>query len=423
MKAIYSGLLVALLVGVASCESVLDVDAPSRIPADQLEIPANAQLLVNGAIGDFECAFGAYVVLGGLIGEELIDALQTADRFPYDRRDHQASDRRYSVFGCEALGVYTPLQTARASADNILRLLQGWTDAEVPNRTLLIATAAAYSGYSLLLLGEGFCSTAVSTINADRSITYGGEITRDSAFRLAEARFTEAITAAQTAGNTDIEQLARIGRARARLNQAQYADAGSDAALVPPAYVHTMSADTNSSRRENRVWAQNASANFATSVGEPYRTYGTGGDPRVAVLQSSPVRTSVTGVVHWYQTKYAIRSSAIPLASGIEARLIYTESLIEAGQLAAAVDSINVFRARGNQPAFSSTDPVAIRAELADQRRRELFLTGHHLGDVIRYNLTLAPAAGTAYHGSGTYGSQICLRLPDVERNNNPEIP
>lgn len=60
---------------------------------------------------------------------------------------------------------------------------------------------------------------------------------------------------------------------------------------------------------------------------------------------------------------------------------------------------------------------------MVDQRRRELFLDGHHLGDVIRYGIVLAPAAGTAYHGSGNYGSQVCMPLPDIERLNNPNIP
>ncbi|MGH7699401.1 MAG: RagB/SusD family nutrient uptake outer membrane protein [Gemmatimonadales bacterium] len=418
MKAIYTGLLVALLT--AACEGVLDVPSPSRIPAEDLEAPANAQLLVNGAIADFDCAFGAYVVLGGLVGEELIDALQTADRFPYDRRTHQGSDRRYSVFGCEALGVYTPLQTARASAENVLRLLQEWTDAEVPNRTSLIATASAYSGYGLLLLGEGFCSAAVSTINPDRTITYGGEITRDSLFALAELRLTDAIGAAQAASNTDIERMSLVGRARARLNLGRFAQANADAALVPDGYVHDMTASNINGRRENRVWAQNAVANFATSVGEPYRSYSTAGDPRVPLVQTT--RVSVTGVEHWYQTKY-LSGASIRIASAIEARLIYTEGLIAAGQLAEAVDSLNVFRARGNQAPFVSVDSATIHAELVDQRRRELFLTGHHLGDIIRYGITLSPAAGTPYHGSGEYGSQVCFPLPDIERNNNPNIP
>jgi hypothetical protein len=64
-----------------------------------------------------------------------------------------------------------------------------------------------------------------------------------------------------------------------------------------------------------------------------------------------------------------------------------------------------------------------LKDALIDQRRRELFLEGQHLGDLIRYDITPVPAAGTPYHGSGTYGNQLCMPLPAVERLNNPAIP
>jgi hypothetical protein len=37
--------------------------------------------------------------------------------------------------------------------------------------------------------------------------------------------------------------------------------------------------------------------------------------------------------------------------------------------------------------------------------------------------VAFAPAAGTAYPGGATYGTQTCFPLPDVERINNPNIP
>jgi hypothetical protein len=425
-KGIIGGFVVAAaLLGSASCEGLLDVDTPSRIPAEELETPGNAGLLVTGAVADFECAFGAYAVLGGLIGEELIDATQTADRFPYDRRDMQSSDRRYSAFGCEALGVYTPLQTARASAENVIRLLNGWTDAEVPNRQFLIAKASAYAGYSLQLLGESFCSMAVSTINADRSVNYGGEIIPDSVFRLADARFSDAITVAQalpvSAATTEVLNMALVGRARARQSLSDWTGATADAAVVPPAFVKTVTASATSGRRENRVWSQNITTN-ATSVGEPYRQMDRDGDPRVALDSTTVV--SVTGIRIWRASgRYPTAGSSFSLATGNEARLILAEGEWQAGNYAAARDSLNFFRARGGQTALITVDPDTLLVEVVDQRRRELFLDGHHLGDVIRYGIVLAPPAGTAYHGSGNYGSQVCLPLPDVERLNNPNIP
>ena len=97
----YSTILVlGFLAAAAGCDlfnNALEVQNPSNIPASGLETPGNAQLLVNGAVADFECAAGAYVVMGGLITDELLDATQTADRFPYDRRTMASSDRRYAV--------------------------------------------------------------------------------------------------------------------------------------------------------------------------------------------------------------------------------------------------------------------------------------------------------------------------------------
>lgn len=403
----------------------LEVEPASRIPAAQLERPENALLLSTGAIGDFECAFNAYTAQGGLIGEEFIYAQQTASRTPYDRRNTTKDDSDYATNTCTATGVYTPVQTARQSNENLLALLKTWTDAEVsagagaPSRTNLMATAAAYAGYSYILLGEGFCTMAISTVNIDKSLTYGGEIQRDSVFKLAIARFSEAITYATTANNTDIRTMAYLGRARAKLNIADYAGARADAAQVPSGYAKMVSASEAAANRTNRVWAENSLNNTQLSVGEPYRSMG---DTRVPVVQASRP-PSATGIAHYYQTKYPTGSTPLPLATYDEARLIIAEAEIRAGNLAAAVILINASRARGGQPAY--TGPItqaALLAELIDQRRRELFAESHHLGDVIRYGIVLQPAAGTPYHFGGTYANQICLPLPAAERLNNPLI-
>ena len=39
-----------------------------------------------------------------------------------------------------------------------------------------------------------------------------------------------------------------------------------------------------------------------------------------------------------------------------------------------------------------------------------------------RAALPLVPAAGTAYLQGGVYGATVCLPVPDIERNNNPNI-
>ena len=421
--------VLALLVVPSACETLRDpltVEPASRIPASSAEISVNAQLLSDGAIADFECAFGAYTALGGTVGEEFIYAQQTASRTPYDRRNTSKDDTDYAINACtNNLGTYTPLQVARASNENLIRLLNSWSDEEVaagpgqPNRTNLIAIASAYAGYSFVLLGEGFCTMAISYLNPDNTITYGGEITRDSVFRLAIARFSEAITAATTSNNTSIRTMAYLGRARAKLNIGDYAGAKLDAQQVNPGYLRTVSAtDGANTRRQNRVFNENSANNRSLSVGAPYRTMS---DLRVPVTATALV--SATGITHYFQTKYASIGAPFPLATYEEAQLIIAEADIRTPAFLTALPIINASRTRGGQSVpFTGTTQAEYLAELIDQRRRELFAESHHLGDLIRYNITPTPLAGTNYHFGGTYGNQICLPLPAAERLNNPRI-
>jgi hypothetical protein len=411
----------------AGCKTsdYLNVESPSRIPAGSLESSANAQLLLNGAIADFECALGGYIVAGGLIGEELEDATQTSDRYPYDQRVLTSGAIRYQTSTCQGIGTYSPLQSARVSAGNIRRLLEGWTDQEVPDRQRLLAVAAAYEGYSQLLLGEGFCSAAFSHFEPDGTITYGTEITSAQAIDSAIARFTQSITTAQAVGATadSIRYMALVGRARAKLDRGDVAGARADAVLVPASYAKVASASLTSSRRQNRIWSDNGVAgggsfNTGSSVGVYYRTLN---DPRVPV-QNTGQLASGTKVPIWVQTKYPLGSSPTPIASGKEAQLIVAEADITANP-ANALAIINSFRAQGNEtPLLPTATATELKNALIEERRRALFLEGQHLGDLIRYSLPLVPAAGAAYPGGGTYGSQRCMPLPDVEKLNNPAI-
>jgi hypothetical protein len=420
---------IVIAAGVASaCEDALRVESPGRIPAAPLENPASAALLVNGAVTDFECAFGAFVVVGGLVGDELDDYTQTADRWPYDRRDVQSRDRRYATQACEFVGVYTPLQAARVTANNSRRLLEGWTDAEVPNRQLLIATAAAYEAWSILLLGEGFCTTVLSIVEG-QEFNYGEEITRQQALAEAETRFTQAIdVAAQVGASADnIRRMALLGRARTRLDLNNTTGARSDAAAVPADFVFNVTTSGISPRRQNRVYNESNNLGVSASVGAVYRAMN---DPRVPYVNLN--RPNALGVPAIAQLKYASNATPIPLATGDEAQLIIAE--VDAANAATAPNAvaiINTFRARGSQGVYAGgLDAASLRAEVIDQRRRELFLEGTHLGDIVRYGLTLTPATGSTYPAGGQYGTQQCvgadtrvgLPLPDIERQNNPNL-
>ena len=412
-----------LVVGLACREvTTLEQSNPGSLSAATVYTPANANLLVNGAIGDFECAFSRYVAGSGLLTDELSVAISNTTNFDYDRRT-LLPNSSYGTGTCAANqqpAIYTTLSTARGALDTVLAKLRGWTDAEMPtnvNRTRLIAQAAAYAGYSLVLLGEGMCSAAINV---------GPELTPAQLFAEAKIRFDSAIVAATAANDLPTLNFATLGRARTLLNQGNAAAAAVDAAKIPPNFVVNMSTDAVNVRRQNFIFLS-VNTNSWSTVDASFRGLTVGGvaDPRVAVTNSGRNGT-VSGVQVWTVDKYNSFTAAIPVARYAEAQLIIAEARAAAGDLAGAAAAINAVRAaRPTLPQYSATGQTQaqVLAQIVEERRRELYLEGHRLGDLRRLNLPFTPAAGAAYtFGGGTYGAQTCFPLPDVERINNPNI-
>lgn len=403
---------------VNACRDItsLNQEAPSRVIADQLYVPANAQLLLNSAIGDYECALTNYIVAAGLVGDELGDAQLSQQGWDYDRRTINPALVAYAGVTCGAVqvpGVYTPVSVARFDADRLTTALQGWTDAEVPNRQALLGQSAAFAGYALVLLGEGMCTAAI-----DR----GPELSRAQIQAEAEKRFTVAIAAATAANDTATLNMARVGRARARLDQNNLPGALADAAPVPDGFVKNATYSTVNARRENLVNTQTYRGNFST-VDASFRgvTWNGAPDPRVAVVNANLLgQDRVTPV--WRPAKYPTTATAIPIASWREARLIQAEASVAAGDVATAVAAINKLHAAAGISAYAGGTAAQVLDQVKEERRRELFLEGQRLNDLIRFNLTPAPAAGTPFKSGGTYGTQLCFPLPDLERNNNPTL-
>lgn len=405
-------LLVPLL---AACDTsrFLNVNAPSRLPAKELESPQNAALLVDGAVADFQCAFASVVLVEAIVSDEFSDAQLGAAAWPYDRRD--ANTQPGGIYGTSSCtsnqnpGVYRPLSTARFSADNALKLLDGWTAAQVPKRDSLMAVAALYSAFSYTWLGMTMCNAAIDE---------GPEIDQQQLFALAEAKFDTAIAEGQTAGLSDLVNAAYVGQARVRLFQGDKAGAIADAQKVPKGFVFNADYSSANNRRYNRVFASNVQYRMY-SVAADDRQLMTAGvlDPRTVAEDSHQAGADGSDV--WVQTKYNDFGSSIPIAKYEEAQLILAEA--EGGQ--DAVNIINGLRDEVGLPHFQSTDPQAIMSQVIDERRKVLFVEGQRQYDIQRFNLPQVPAPGTAYPDKGgTYGNTTCFPLPNVERFNNPNI-
>ena len=416
-RANFSRYVPVALIGMTLAACKLEQSAPSRVVANDLYVPGNAQLLVTSTISDFECSLAQYIVSTGLVGDELIDAQLSQAGWDYDRRTIVAALNTYATVQCGAVqvpGYYTPISIARATADKILTSLEGWTDEEVAGRQDLIGQAATFAGYALVLMGETSCSAALDA---------GPELTPTQLLTEAETRFTKAITAATAANNTDFLNMARVGRARARIGLKKYADAKADAALVPDNYVHNATYSAANARRENLVNTQFFRGLYS-SVDPSFRGLTVGGvpDPRVVVVDAGANgQDRVTRI--WRSTKYPLITSSIPIASGDEAILLAAEADVETNNVAAAVTGINKLRTKSSLPAYAGGTQAEVRTQLIDERRRELFLEGQRLGDIIRFKIPQSPAAGASFPAKGgVYGNQLCFPLPDVERNNNPTL-
>lgn len=406
-----------LAVPVIGCDEILKANAPQLIEESSLQQATNAPVIVAGAVGDFECAFANYVAVMGDVSDEFSDSQANAAIWDLDRRTNFPQTALYSTGACGGFGgVYTPVSTARFQADNALKLLDGWTDQQVEGRQVLIARMSDYAGYSLILLGEGFCSAAIDL---------GPELTPAQVFALAEQRFTRALqTTVPGAAGDSLRWLALVGRARARVDQNKLAEAAADAALVPNGFVFNARYTSASTRSENRVFRAN-NTNGTVTVDATFRTLTVSGKPDTRVPVTDAGRGgSFPQIRLWVQNKYTSLNSPIPIATWREAILIRAEAAAAAGDGAGAVAFINQLRTAAALPTYASTDITAIRAQVIEERRRELFLESHRLFDTIRFNVPLDPPPGAPFPvGGGTYGNNKCLPLPDVERLNNPNFP
>jgi starch-binding outer membrane protein, SusD/RagB family len=394
---------------------------PSQLSGGTVFVPANAQLIVNGVVADFECAYTRYVVGTGEFTDELANAIARIEDFQLDRRD-LPTNSFYGTNDCistQLPGIYTPLSVSRASADTAVAALENWTDEQVPNRSQLIGQASAYGGYSLVLLGESMCSAAINL---------GPELTPAQLFEQAIIRFDTAVVAAMRASDNTTLQLALLGRARAELDAGDLGAAAADAQQISDGFIVQTSNDVTNTRRQNAVWSSTLS-NFYSSVDTSFqRTYAESSsvsvhDPRVANTSTNQTGTDgFTTVV--YPNKDASADAPIAIAKWSEAQLIIAENDVATSNLPGAILIINELQDRANhQPPY--TGPVtapAVMAQIIEERRREFFLEGHRMGDLRRYNLPFLPAAGSLYGAGGTYGNQTCFPLPDIERINNPNI-
>lgn len=418
--------LVLGVLGFTACEfdDLLNVEDRDVVNPATLDDPAVLPVVIAGALGDFTGAFSggeSYLTVTGVMSDEFFSSGTFPTRTATDRREQFPP-----AGGNTTDAIYNSLQFAR-------RALQ---DAAVRVAEVRSATDADYlklkalEGYTLVLLAEAFCSAV------PLSRVEGGEFI-DGVPLSGMQLLDSAIVRFDAAGSAE---LAAVGRARALLDQGNYAAAAAAAASVPTdwsyAVVHSEAGANNGifTLQSNGRYSQ---SDLEGGNGESFREPE---DPRVPWTHTGGGFDEAYPL--YVSNRYNDYSDPVILASGVEARLIEAEADLQADDFAGMTATLNALRAQSAdimgdwvpnyEAQVDDTDlaPLGVPANadaardmLFSERAFWLFLTGHRLGDLRRlvYQYGLPQNAvypSGAYHKGGTYGADVVFPLDFDEANN-----
>jgi hypothetical protein len=434
-------LALTLMLVASGCDDLLKVDNPSQIQEEALDNPELVPILYNSVIGDFQAMYDDPVIWrGSMFTDEQITAVnweQTA----------RLSLRIVRYDETDASGMFGSLSRALVMADSVSGRFRNVLDN--PSSDARLATTLSYAGYSHILMAEIMCEASIKL--SDRTFS------SDELMGMALDRFDDAIQIAAAAGDSDAENFARTGAARAALWLGDAGAVMSYASPVPEDFKWWAEYSDNSGSERNTMFTRISGSNHALGV-HPAFLAGTFGDNGIIAEQTDPRvqhtpdwsfgHNALTQVYKPYQgLRYSgyngetIADGGEPIlyepdtdiliADGVEAMHHYYEAAgpTDNGPAGSTLDFVNARRAVGNQSQLAEGDLTddELMAELRDQRGRDLYLGGFRLGDLRRWK---AQGVGdffpTGIHPTtdwGEYGDAECFPLPSTEYEGNPNLP
>ena len=320
-------------------------------------------------------------------------------------------------------GIYGNMHRARAAAERAAELA-----AEIGGLTAIESEMQNVAGYSYVMFAETYCpGVPFSKAPADGGdLEFGEPLTTEQMFTRAADWFDEALNSAGTA-NTQMANLARIGKARALLGLGQISDAANIVQSVPTDFVYNIEHSDNSRRQENGIYIMSTVRqqwSIAEGKGGNGLMFRSANDPRTPWEDNDEIgQDDITK--YYNQLKYPSSSAPVVLASGIEARLIEAEAAVQATDNQAVEDIHNNLRALEGLPAddLSGMDQDELSEYHFKERAFWLFSTGHRQGDLRRLVRVYGKDAanvfpwGTYFKG-GQYEPVLSFPVPQSEENN-----
>src|SRR5213596_553886 len=450
-------LTVALLVPQAGCNDPLRVSIPSIVPPGSLSDSAALATLRAGAIGNFSIAYSGdhpdgnggtgegVIMYGGLLADEWINSETFPTRIEVDARTIQVTNSDVDLW-------YRLLHQSRNSAEKTANQYAALLPDDPGHAEML-----SLAGYTYLFFAATFCSgVPVSHLNPTTGdITYGVPLTTAQLLDTAIARFDAALVVAGTITDaTDSAakaNLAKVGRARALLDQGNFAAAAAAVTGVPTSFAYLSEHSEITDFENNGVFNGNlfdARYSVADQEGVNGFPFVSSPDPRTTSFpagdgfdQATPLEATL---------RYGDRKAPITLATGVEARLIEAEAALSAGNIAGYFAALNqprqnpADRAYFNPNPFNRTEPLTAAIPqmpdltatdttnaggavnlLFNERARWLWLTAHRLGDLRRLIRQYGRLPNTVFPTGPyfkvnftDYGNDVTIPVPITERNN-----
>lgn len=393
-------LAAAFVLPLTGCDtdSLLDVEDPDVTRPEALFDPTNLPALRATVIGDFGVAYAGsgstttnigLVHTSGLMSDELWHSGTFGQNREFDKRGIGETN---SFLASTAHNLYRALNISQLGLESYAQ-----NQPNAPER----AELANLRAYVFTFLGENFCNAVpVSTVTANGDFEYGAPETNQQLFTRALEAFDQATQFANAAGTGAAavrqQNLARIGKARVLMDLNRYAEAAALVASVPTNFVYQIEHSANTTRQNNGLWGNNfgrreiALASQEGGVGIQFRQ---GTAPAASTIVNADPRlpwsfangAADTRSIHYFQQKYPTQAANTNVASGVEARLIEAEAVLNRGQSAAYLPILNTLRASVGLGNLTDPGTPAARVDqFFTERAFWLFGTANRLSDLRR---------------------------------------
>jgi hypothetical protein len=434
-------LAAASVVAAGACsrfkDQLLEPQQPGLIGPDQLGSPTAADALRKGALGRLRTATvggsgnnSEVWTLTGLFADEWKSGDTFTERVAADQRLMQDNN-------ASANGMFTAEHRLRGAALDAINALRQY----LPEPAANIGQMYWVMGLAEMQLSEAFCDGIPFSITVDGVPTYDQPRTTVEGFQLAQSHLDSAL-AVLTASDTfaiSVKNAALITKARTLVDLGRFSDAAALVAGIPTNYQYLQTFSLTVA--DNPMWSFNTSQKRWV-LGDSVDALGTiknaipfasANDPRVPKnTTASTGRAFDTSTPFVSQGLWA-RSDAVPIVSGIDARLIEAEAKLQANDIAGMMSILNALRATSQKigvftvpvmPALAT--PANTTAATSLYFREKAFWTfgrGQRMGDLRRLVRQYKRAqedvfpTGSFFKG-GTYGTDVNFPIPTSERPN-----